>query len=85
MGDMNATRKITSNNEQDTGMHGLGDMNENGETFINFCPNYDLVTVGTLFPQETCHKITWVPPGHTTENQIGHIAEQEKFPLAPTK
>jgi hypothetical protein len=85
---MNATRKITSNNEQlnqDTGMHGIGDKNKNGETFINFCPNYDLMIVGTLFPQETCRKITWVSPGDATKNQIEHIAEQEQFPFVPIK
>jgi exonuclease III len=68
MGDLNA--KIGSNNvglEQVMGVQGVGEMNENGEMFLNFCANYDLVIGGTLFPHKTCHKITWVSPDHNTE------------------
>jgi endonuclease/exonuclease/phosphatase family metal-dependent hydrolase len=80
MGNMNA--KVGSNNEgveQVMGMHGLDNMNENGEIFINFCANYDLVVGGMLFPYKRCHKIVCVPPEHITENQIHHIAVGRKF------
>jgi hypothetical protein len=40
------------------GVQGVGEMNENGEMFTNFCANYDFVIGGTLFPHKTCHKIT---------------------------
>jgi endonuclease/exonuclease/phosphatase (EEP) superfamily protein YafD len=60
-------------------VQGIGEMNENGEMLTNFCANYDLVIGGTLFPQKTCHKITWVSPDHNTENQIDHIDLSRKF------
>jgi hypothetical protein len=80
MGDMNA--KVGPNNvglEQVMGIHGLGEMNENGKMFRNFCTSHDLVTGGTIFPHKKCHKVTWVSPDHTTVNQIDHITVERKL------
>lgn len=80
MGDLNA--KVGSNNEgqeQIMGVHGVGDCNENGELFIDFCAIHDLVVGGALFPHKRCHKITWVSPDQVTENLIDHIAISRKF------
>ena len=52
------------------GIHGLGNMNENGEMFANFCTFNELVIGGTIFPHKNCHKVTWVSPDNKTENQI---------------
>nr|KAG5711442.1 hypothetical protein BaRGS_025869 [Batillaria attramentaria] len=59
MGDFNA--KIGSDNtgyEDTMGTHGLGQMNENGERFADFCALNQLVIGGSIFP----HKRN--PQGH---------------------
>jgi hypothetical protein len=56
------------------GRHGLGERNENGQLFVDFCASHDLVIGGTIFPHKDCHKVTWVSSDHKTENQIDHVA-----------
>jgi hypothetical protein len=67
MGNLNA--KVGSDNthlEQIMGRHGLGDRNENGEMFVDFCAHNGLVIGGTLFIHKNIHKETWTSPdGHT--------------------
>jgi hypothetical protein len=80
MGERNT--KVGPNNEgleQVMGIHGLGEMNENGEMFPNFCASHDLVIGGIIFPHKKCLKVTMVSPDHTTVNQIDHIAIDSKF------
>ncbi|XP_055588685.1 craniofacial development protein 2-like [Uranotaenia lowii] len=51
LGDFNA--KIGSDNqdlERIMGRHGLGQMSENGELFVEFCGNNNMVIGGSLFP-----------------------------------
>nr|KAG5699266.1 hypothetical protein BaRGS_000468 [Batillaria attramentaria] len=80
MGDFNA--KIGSDNtgyENTMGTHGLGQMNENGERFADFCALNQLVIGGSIFPHQRIHKATWRSPDHVTENQIDHICISRKF------
>ena len=80
MGDFNA--KVGSDNtgyEQAMGIHGLGEMNENGERFSDLCALNNLVIGGTIFPHKRIHKSTWISPDHVTENQIDHICTAKKF------
>lgn len=80
IGDMNA--KIGNNNkgrEAIMGKHGLGEMNENGELFADFCGMNDLIIGGTVFPHKSVHKITWKSPDHQTENQIDHITISRRW------
>ena len=80
MGDMNA--KIGYDNtgyEKVMGTHGLGQMNENGETFANFCSINELVIGGSVFPHKRIHKATWRSPDHVTENQIDHVCITKRF------
>nr|KAG5697993.1 hypothetical protein BaRGS_005811 [Batillaria attramentaria] len=80
MGDFNA--KIGSNNtgyEDTMGTHGLGQMNEDGERFADFCALNQLVIGGSIFPHKRIHKATWRSPDHVTENQIDHICISRKF------
>ena len=75
MGDL--TAKVSTDRkgrEREMGPNGIGEMNENGELFADFCAVNILVIGGTLFPHKTCHKVTWVSPTGDTENQIDHIA-----------
>nr|KAG5687140.1 hypothetical protein BaRGS_019218 [Batillaria attramentaria] len=80
MGDFNA--KIGSDNtgyEDTMGTHGLGQMNENGERFADFCALNQLVIGGSIFPHKRIHKATWRSPDHVTANQIDHICISRKF------
>nr|KAG5700280.1 hypothetical protein BaRGS_022907 [Batillaria attramentaria] len=80
MGDFNA--KIGSDNtgyEDTMGTHGLGQMNEDGERFADFCALNQLVIGGSIFPHKRIHKATWRSPDHVTENQIDQICISRKF------
>ena len=61
------------------GRHGVGEQNENGELFSEFCMFNDLVIGGTLFPYKPIHKKTWKSPDGKTENQIDHITIDRKW------
>jgi hypothetical protein len=79
-GDLNA--KVGQDNkglEHVMGRHGLGERNENGQLFVDFCASHDLVVGGTIFPHKDCHKVTWVSPDHKTKNQIDHVAIGRKW------
>lgn len=54
------------------GKQGLGEMNENGEIFSDFCGMNNLVTGGTIFTNHAIHKITWRSPDFRTGNQWSH-------------
>ena len=59
-GDLNA--KVGQENEgleHIMGRHGLGERNENGQFFVDFCARHDLVIGGTIFPHKDCLKVTW--------------------------
>jgi endonuclease/exonuclease/phosphatase family metal-dependent hydrolase len=80
LGDFNA--KIGSENmdlERVMGRHGLGQMSENGELFVEFCGNNNMVIGGSLFPNRPAHKVTWVSRDGRTENQIDHICISRKW------
>ena len=56
-GDLNA--KVGQENEgleHIMGRHGLGERNENGQLFVDFCARHDLVIGGTIFLHKDCHK-----------------------------
>ena len=80
MGDLNA--KIGEDNtgyEEVMGRHGLGEMSDNGERFTDFCALNGLVIGGSIFPHKRIHKVAWVSPDNSTENQINHICINKKF------
>ena len=80
MGDFNA--KIGSNNtayEEILGKQGLGDRNENGDFFVDFCASTGMVIGGSIFPHKRIHKTTWTSPDLQTENQIDHICINRRF------
>ena len=61
------------------GKEGLGQMNENGLLFADFCTLNELIIGGTLFPHKPTHKATWISPDLQTENQIDHITITKKW------
>ena len=80
MGDMNA--KIGSDNtgkELVMGKQALGEMNNNGEMFTDFCSFNELVIGGSVFKHKTIHKETWISPDGRTKNQIDFIAIARKW------
>lgn len=80
MGDYNAKIGcMNTDRERIMGRHGLGERNENGELFTEFCGNNDLIIGGSLFPHKTGHKVTWVSHDGKTENQIDHICISRKW------
>ncbi|VDP45857.1 unnamed protein product [Schistosoma margrebowiei] len=80
MGDLKAKVGIDNTGYEDImGRHELGERNENGERFANLCAFNKLVIGGIIFPHKRIHKVTWISPGHTTENQIDHNYINKKF------
>ncbi|XP_061175584.1 uncharacterized protein LOC133184509 [Saccostrea echinata] len=80
MGDMNA--KIGSDNygkEFIMGTQALGNMNENGELFTDFCAFNDLVIGGSAYQHKNIHKETWISPDGKTKNQIDFITISRKW------
>ena len=80
MGDMNA--KIGKDNDNWRGTMGkedLGQMNENGLLFADFCTLNELIIRGTLFPHKPTHKATRISPDLQTENQTDHITITKKW------
>ena len=80
MGDFNA--KIGSDNtgrEGVMGRHGEGEINLNGELFVEMCAFNCMVIGGSIFPHKRIHKTTWMSPDHNTENQIDHICISKRF------
>ena len=43
--------------------HGSGKMNENGEPLVDFCLDFYLVIVGTLFQHKVIHKFWYINTG----------------------
>ncbi|XP_073841391.1 uncharacterized protein [Musca autumnalis] len=79
-GDFNA--KIGANNDDAKnimGKHGMGSRNDNGELFVGFCQEFNLVIGGSLFPHKDIHKYTWTSPNGYTKNQIDHICIRQRW------
>ncbi|XP_060756794.1 craniofacial development protein 2-like [Neoarius graeffei] len=80
MGDFNAKIGVDNTGYEDVmGIHGLGQMNENGERFADLCSLNELVIGGSIFPHKRIHLATWRSPDHITENQIDHMCISRKF------
>jgi hypothetical protein len=80
MGDVNAKiGKDNSGKEQIMGQEGLGQCNENGELFTDFCLENELVTGGSILKRKNIHKITWISPNQKVCNQIDHITIRREW------
>ena len=80
MSDINA--KVGRNNvgrQNVMGKEGLGDRNENGDLFLDFCAQNELVIGGMFFKHTDIHKYTRTLPNGHTKNQIDHIAVKNKY------
>jgi hypothetical protein len=61
------------------GRHELGDRNENGKMFVDFCVHNGLVIGGTLFIHKNIPKETWTSPDGHTINQVYRISILSKW------
>ena len=61
------------------GRQGLGEMNENGERFVDACALNNMVIGGSVSPHKRIHKATWVSPHLRTDNQNDHVCIAKKF------
>merc|ERR1711867_40797 len=62
------------------GRHALvGERNENGDKFVDFCASNNVAITSTMFPHRDVHKYTWTSPDGKTKNQIDHFAIGGKF------
>ena len=57
----------------------IGDINENGKLFADFCCHNDLVIGGTTFIHKEIHKTTWTSPDMRTRNHIDHITVARRW------
>ena len=57
------------------GNEALGEINENGDIFIDFCAFNDLC----FFQLRKIHKATWPSPDLRTNNQIDHVTVSKKW------
>lgn len=74
IGDLNV--KVGRDNigrEDYMGKYGFGEMNENGEFFVDFCGLNGLVIVGIIFFYKEIYKIIWIFLDKRIKNQIDYI------------
>ena len=78
MGDLNA--KVGEGKHNDVvGMHGLGERNERGQKWIDWCAANNQIITNTWFKQHPRRKWTWKSPGGQFRNQIDYIAIGKRF------
>ena len=84
MGDLNA--KLGRERVEDiVGPFGLGDRNERGERWAEWCVENEQVVMNTWFRQPPRRTWTWMSPGDRTRNQIDFITINKRFRNAVTR
>ncbi|XP_072177062.1 craniofacial development protein 2-like [Diadema setosum] len=83
MGDMNAKvghgRDGTTCEHDVLGPYGLGERNERGERWIQWCMVHQQVIKNTWFKQPKRRLYTWCSPGDGVRNQIDYITINRRF------
>lgn len=78
MGDINA--KIGKGRELNiVGEFGIGERNERGELFVEWCIKNEQVVTNTWFKNHPRRIYTWTSPGDRARNQIDYITINERF------
>ena len=74
LGDLNASIGCSNQNrERVMGKHGVGDLTNNGERFINLRVEHKLIIGSILITHRNIHKLPWTSPDGRTQSQIDHI------------
>ena len=86
MGDLNA--KVGG--EQDPLLeivekHGLGERNDHGDLWIDWCVTHGQVIINTWFKHHQRHLYTWKSPGDGVRNHIDYITMNKRFRNAITQ
>ena len=86
MGDLNA--KVGG--EQDplqeiVGKHGLGERNDCGDLWVDWCATHEQVIMDTWFQHHQRHLYIWKSPGDGVRNQIYYITMNKRFRNAITQ
>ena len=55
------------------GVFGVGRMNDNGQTLLEFCNMNELVVTNTMFNHRSVHECTWTSPDGTTMNLTDYV------------
>ncbi|XP_072943571.1 uncharacterized protein [Epargyreus clarus] len=82
MGDLNA--KVGSTSFDDhlrdvVGKFGLGERNDRGEMWLQFCTENSLTIMNTCFENHPRRLYTWIMPGDRCRNQIDYIAIDKRW------
>ena len=84
MGDLNA--KLGQGRVEDIiGPYGLGERNERGEKWAEWCIENEQVVVNTWFRQPLRRIWTWMSPGDRARNQIDYVTINRRFRNAVTR
>ena len=78
MGDFNASVG-EGIDEKVVGKYGLGERNERGQRFVEFCKKNKLVITNTWFQQHKRRRYTWKNPGDTARFQIDYILIRQRY------
>lgn len=78
LGDLNA--KVGAGRDGNiVGPHGLGERNERGDRFVDWCKMHNQVIMNTWFKQHPRRLYTWTSPGDRARNQIDFITINSRF------
>uniref|UniRef100_A0A0P4VZ55 Endonuclease/exonuclease/phosphatase domain-containing protein n=1 Tax=Scylla olivacea TaxID=85551 RepID=A0A0P4VZ55_SCYOL len=78
MGDLNA--KVGEGRSGNVvGSFGLGERNERGDKWVEWCESWDQVIMNMFFRHHPRHLYTWRSPGDRVRNQIDYITVNKRF------
>ena len=78
MGDLNA--KVGKDKYEDiVGSHGMGERNERGDKWIEWCKETNLVILNTWFQQHPRRLWTWKSPGGNVKNQNDYVTINKRY------
>ena len=78
MGDLNA--KVGKGRSGTVvGEFGLGERNERGDRWMEWCESWDQVIMNTWFKHHARHLYTWKSPGDRARNQIDYVSVNRRF------
>ena len=79
MGDTNTKTCRVIHKNDSIGVFGLGEINDRGEDFIEFCKLNNLVIANSLFTHHPRYLYTWTSPDGKIRNQIDNITVCQKW------
>ena len=84
MGDLNAKVGV-GREEEVVGCFGLGERNERGDRWVEWCGRWQQVIMNTWYRQHPRYLWTWRSPGDRYRNQIDYVTINKRFRNAVKK